>query len=141
MPIKMNLADVKAPEPVKQGWYLATVEKVTEGTSQAGNEKVDISWRIDEVKSNGEAAGRVVFDTLTFTPESLPFAKAKLVAMGIDEDFEGEFDSDELLGANCSIFVTIQKSTANNPDTGEPYPDRNRVSKVKPATGAGKLFG
>ena len=135
MAIRVNLSQVKALEPVSVGWYPCTVERATEGVSQNGNPKIDLQWKIDE----GPNAGRIIFDTLTFTENAMPIVKMKLVNMGFDADYEDELSAEDFIGLSAELYVTIEASRGSDAD-GNPYPDRNRVSKMRPQSHQPELF-
>jgi hypothetical protein len=122
----VDFSDIADLGPVDPGTYVASIVKATPGMSQSGNPKIDVSWKIEE----GDYEGRQVFDTLSFHPNALSITKAKLLNMGFPEDFSGAIDPEDLLGITATLTVTIEKSTAINDETGEPYPPRNRVTRI-----------
>ena len=56
--------------------------------------------------------------------------KRKLLNLGFPEDFSGEIDPEDLIGVTATLTVSVEKSTQINPETGEPYDPRNRVSRI-----------
>lgn len=135
MSFVVNLADIKeAFELLPEDEYLASLASAQPGTSNSGHPKIDLQWRIEE----GEHEGRQIYDTLSFHPKSMYRVKQTLVALGVDEN--GEVDVEEVLnelieeGAQATLVVAIKKSDGVNRDTGEPYPDRNRIVRAKPAS-------
>ncbi len=118
-----NIADLG---PIPGGVYEASIVKATPGQSQSGFPKIDTSWKVEE----GEFEGRQIFDTLAFHPNALPMTKRKLLNLGFPEDFSGEIDPEDLIGVTATLTVTVEKSTQINPETGEPYADRNRVGRI-----------
>ena len=122
--------EVQGLEPVPAGTYLASVTKATEGISKKDNPKIDLQWTIeneDEPKLNG----RIIFDTMVFTEKALFRVKQVLEAGGFDEDFDGDVGEEDFLGITAILIVDIESSTQIDEATGEPYPPRNRVKRVK----------
>ncbi len=129
----IDFSQVEDLKPIPEGVYLATVTAAKAGKSKAGNDKIDITWKVEE----GEFEGRNIFDTMTFTEKSMYRVKATLLGLGFDETFSGEIVPDDLVGKTASIVVTIEQNEGQvDPDTGEPYSPRNRVKKVKPVSAA-----
>lgn len=123
---EVDFSEIKDLGPVSPGTYNASIVTAKPGMSQTGNPKIDVAWSIVE----GEYENRRIFDTLSFHPNALPITKGKLRGIGFPDDFSGGIDPEDLVGVSATLIVTIQKSTAVNPDTGEPYPDRNRISRI-----------
>lgn len=121
----INFANVQSLDPVPTGSYTATIVKAEQGISKAGNEKIDLQWRIE----GGAHDGRVIFDTLTFTEKALFRVKATLQGLGFPKDFKGNVNAEDLIGRTAKITVDIQAGTGTD-ETGEPYQPRNRIKKV-----------
>lgn len=121
----INFAKVQGLEPLPAGVYTATIVKAEVGTSKAGNEKIDIQWKVE----GGKHDGRVIFDTLTFTEKALFRVKATLKGLGFPADFRGEVKPEDLVGRTAKITVDIQPGNGIDA-SGEPYAARNRVKKV-----------
>lgn len=128
--LSVDFSQIADLGPIPGGVYDASVVSAKPGVSQSGYPKIDLAWKVEE----GEFEGRQIFDTLAFHPNALPMTKRKLLNLGFPEDFSGEIDPEDLLGANATLTVTIQKSENINPETSEPYPDRNRVNKISGGT-------
>lgn len=122
----IDFSKVQGLEPVDVGTYTATITKAEAGTSKAGNEKIDIQWKIE----GGKYDGRVIFDTLTFTEKALFRVKATLTALGFSKNFKGDVDPNKLVGKTAKLTVDIQPGNGVDPDTGEAYPSRNRIKKI-----------
>lgn len=122
----IDFSAVTGIEPLPADKYIATVVEATEGQSGKGNTKIDLKWKV----VGGKYDGRMIFDVLTFTPQTAFRVKNTLMGLGFPRDFKGEVRVAELIGKNASITVDIQASTQVDPDSGEPYPPRNRVKKV-----------
>jgi len=121
----INFAQVQTLEPLPPGNYTATIIKAEPGVSKAGNEKIDIQWRIE----GGQYDGRVIFDTLTFVDKALFRVKNTLMGLGFPKDFKGEVRPEDLVGKTAKITVDVQAGNGID-ETGEPYQPRNRVKKV-----------
>jgi hypothetical protein len=125
--------DVQGLEPIPAGIYLATITKATEGVSKAGNEKIDCQWTV-EAEDDPKLNGRILFDTLVFTEKALFRVKQVMEASGaFEDDFDGEVEAADFLGITAMLVVDIEESTQVDDATGEPYPPRNRVKRVKKA--------
>ena len=127
----IDFSQVEDLKPIPQGTYLASVVEAKPGVSQNQNPKIDLRWKIEE----GEFENRNVFDTLTFTVKALGRVKSTLMALDFPADFQGEVNPDDLVGKTAYIVVDIEASEQVNPETGEPYPPRNRVKRVKSVSG------
>lgn len=126
---RINFGDIKELDPIPDGKYDAVIAKAEFGLSQKQQPKCDIRWKIEE---EGDFAGRVVFDTLSFAPNALWRVKEVLVALGFEEDFNDELTTDMLLGMRGVITVATEQQTQINPATGKPWPARPRVKAVAP---------
>lgn len=122
----IDFSEVKGIEPVPVDTYLATIQTATEGESNTGNPKIDLQWKIE----SGQYAGRIIFDTLAFTQNSMFRVKNTLIGLGFPKNFKGAVEASELVGKTAMITVDIQTSTQLD-DNGDPYPARNRIKKVK----------
>lgn len=123
----IDFGSVKGLEPIPAGNYLASIIKAESGQSKAGNQKIDIQWKID----GGQYDGRVIFESLVFTEKTLFRVKNTLLGLGFDKNFNGEITSEMLVNKVATISVDIEISTQVDPETGEPYPPRNRIKKVQ----------
>ncbi len=128
--LSVDFSQIADLGPIPGGVYDASVVSAKPGVAQSGYPKIDLAWKVEE----GEFEGRQIFDTLAFHPNALPMTKRKLLNLGFPEDFSGEIDPEDLLGASATLTVTIQKSENIDPETSEPYPDRNRVNKISGGT-------
>lgn len=133
MPV-IDFSEVKGLEPIPAGTYRAECVKATAGISKKGNPKIDLQWKVQQ----GDYEGRIVFDTLTFTDNSLGVVKSKLAGMGlagavVDTDELDEF-AEQIVGITADIAVVIRVGDGTNQETGEPYNDSNRVTKIHAVT-------
>lgn len=122
--------DVQGLEPVPAGIYLASVTKATEGTSKAGNEKIDLQWSLEDPE-DPKLSGRIIFDTMVFTEKALFRVKQVLEAGDFADDFDGDVEAKDFMGITALLVVDIEESAQIDEATGEPYPPRNRVKRVK----------
>jgi len=122
----INFAQVKGLEPLPVGVYTATIVRAEVGVSKAGNEKIDLQWKVE----GGPHDGRIIFDTLTFTEKALFRVKATLRGLGFPDNFRGEVKPGQLVGKAAKLVVDIQLGEGVDEATGEAYPPRNRVKKV-----------
>lgn len=123
----IDFSSVQSLDPVPNGTYNAEIVHAEEGVSKAGHPKMDLRWKITE----GEHAGRQIFDSMSFHPSALWRTKATLQALGFPETFNGELGAEDLVGREAQLVVTLE-SGRTDPATGEPYPDRNRITRVRP---------
>jgi len=121
----IDFTDVPDLKPLEPGVYEAYIEKAEEGTSKTGNAKIDIQWKV----TDGAGVERTIFDTLSFHPKALFRTKKVLRALGFAEGFSGEVDAETLAGLQAMITIAIEPSNGAD-ESGEPYPERNRVIKV-----------
>ena len=122
----INFATVKGLEPLPVGVYNATIVKAEAGKSKAGNDKIDIQWKVE----GGPQDGRLIFDTMTFTEKALFRVKATLLGLGFPENFRGDVKPETLVGKSAKLTVDIQAGDGVDESTGVAYPARNRVKKV-----------
>lgn len=110
------------------GQYIASVVKAETAMSKASNEMINLQWKV----SGGKFDGRIIFDQLVFAEKSLFRVKRTLLGLGYPKDHKGNIDPNLLVGKSAMLTVDIEESTQIDPETGEPYPPRNRVKKVAP---------
>jgi hypothetical protein len=129
----IDFSEIKGMELLPDGWYNASIVSAKPGVSQNKNPKMDLRWKIE----GGEHDGRQLFDTLTFSPESLWRVKLTLQALGFPKDFKGAVQPEDLLGLTAAIHVSVESGKQIDPATNEPYPPRNRVDRVRASGGKG----
>lgn len=132
--------DIKTPEPVPAGNYLAEIIHGEEAVSKAGNEMIKLRWQVQmDDDGDDEHQGRIVFDNLVFAFSSesdVPLQRIKscMTACGWDADYDGEVTGEDFVGKVAKIGVGIRQSSGVNEATGEPYPPQNNVRNYKPMT-------
>lgn len=128
----IDFSAIPEMSPVPTGKYNATVVNATPGRSRASNSpKIDIRWKLDD----GEFAGRLVFDTISFHPNAQWRAKKTLQAINpdvFDKSFNDAVDVNDLIGMSAVIQVVLDTQPGINDQTGEPYEPRNKVANVLP---------
>jgi hypothetical protein len=129
----IDFTQVKSLEPIPSDKYLAEITHAETGTSQKGNVKIAITWTV----IGGAFDGRKVYDNMTFTPDSAWRAKQTLQALGWSKDFVGDIEAEELIGLQAYIAVGLDEQHGVD-ESGDEYPPRNKVLKVKPASTAAK---
>lgn len=120
---------------VTDGKYPATISKAKAGKSQAGNPKIDLIWKINDDETVPEQfRGARIYDTLTFSAESLWRVKLVLTALGMGEI---TVDTDELVELAAEMMdqeacITVGQEPGRGVDgNGDPRPPRNRVVKTE----------
>lgn len=129
----IDFSEVKDLVPIPNGPYDAEISFAQEGVSKAGNQKIELRWKV----LGGEFANRLVFDNLTFTPNALFRVKQCLAALGWDVKAKGsqEIGAADLVGLQATIVVGLDKQEGTD-ESGEEYAPRNKVIKYKPVGSA-----
>ena len=130
MPV-IDFTQIEGPKLLPDGKYLAKVVHAEDGLSTQNHPKTELRW---EIMAPEEYAGRVIFDIISYHPDVLWRAKQALIGLGFDETFQGEITASELEGREATITVKVEKGTKTDPSTGNPYPDKNKVSKIAPVS-------
>jgi hypothetical protein len=124
----IDFTQVQSLDPLPDGIYNVEIVSAQEGSSKTGNPKIDIRWKV----TDGAYEGRQIFDSMSFHRDALWRTKKTLQALGFDDDFNGEVTSDMLISRQATVTVITEHSNQVDPTTGEPYPDRNKVTRVNP---------
>ena len=110
-----SLNEVEASKPftvLEKGKYPVRVMNITEGTSLAGNTKVDFEL---EVINHPTYSGRKLFGGITPGSEAaLPFVRAALEAFGVSWDDEG-FVPNHFIGKTALAVVDVDVKDPNKP--------------------------
>jgi len=122
----IDFSDVKGLEPIPVGDYLCSLVAAEETVSKAGNEMINLRWKVEE----DEFEGRIIFDAMVFTEAAMFRVKQTLRGLGFPKNFAGEIDVEGLVGRTAMLLIDIENSTQTD-DDGDPYPPRNRVKKVR----------
>lgn len=135
--IVLDFADVPLSDLIPAGDYQAEIISAVPGKSKnSGSYKMDLRWRITE----GDMTNRQVLHSLSFHPNAMSMAKQTMKALGFDVSGKVTLTPADWVGLNATIHVDVEHSKNNDPATGEPYPDRNRVKRVKRAANVADLF-
>lgn len=126
--IIIDFSDVKE-DLVPAGKYLAEMVACKAGKSKAGAAKLDVRWKI----LTGDYANRQILDNMSLHPNRLVQIKQQLLAMGFDVSGQLRINPTEMIGRTATIVVDIEKSKNDDPETGEKYPDRNRIKGIRKA--------
>ena len=102
---KIDFNKVGDAGPLPDGEYFCRIERVERSQSQYGDEM----WKVRLAVQGGPHAGRVIYDNLTFSAESLP--RVKLLCACIRLDLSGELDltPDMLRGRDVRVRVGTEK--------------------------------
>jgi hypothetical protein len=103
--INLDFSEVQSFEAIPDGKYVATIEKVEEKTSQAGNQMLNVTFAI----ADGEYAGRKIFDNYVLTPKSLWRLKQLLSSLGVDASGAVDLDPTDLIGRAVIIDVNSEE--------------------------------
>lgn len=118
---------------VTDGNYLASIVHSVPGLSKKGEKKIELRWKIDE----GVLEGVTIFDNMSFAPGALARTRQALIGAGFPADYNGSVAeiAAELLGIQALVTVktSTKPSTQIDPATGDPYPVRPQVVRIRPA--------
>jgi len=115
---------------IDRGTYIFEIanEPVVEKAKTSDNMKVSVELRCQD---EGEFKGQAVYDTIILTPKAEWKLCHLVLACGTqtrEEMKENGVDLSLLKGSTCEAEITIEAG-GMNPQTGQRYPDRNRVSR------------
>jgi hypothetical protein len=129
---------------VPDGDYLALVTFSEPDISKAGHKKINLRWKI----TDGDYEGVVLFDNMSFAPGALWRTQQSLIGCGFPEDYAGSVRDIALEMLNVEALISVKTdtkpSTQIDPATGEPYPQRPRIIRIRPAdtmSSIGAAFG
>lgn len=126
----IDFGEVPDLGPVPEGDYFASIVKSVPGKAQSGYGKIDLRFRVED----GDHEGRILFETLSWHPDALPYTKRKLIALGWeDKPGEQSIQPEDLEGISAYLTVIIDQSGKIDESTGEPYPPRNKITRISPA--------
>lgn len=130
--LDIDLTQIKGAELLPDGEYVFEVEQAKTGRSKNGNPKITLQLKVVE----GSFQDQKHFEDLTLiSGYAGELALTALEALGIPRDFKGNLREalSGVIGTRIIANVGTQASKAINPETKQPYPPRNRLSKVKAA--------
>lgn len=129
--IVLDFSAVPDSDLLPEGEYQAEIVSAIPGKSKQGHPKMDLRWRI----IMSEFASRQVMQNISFHPNALVMAKQTMKALGFDVTGKITLSPSDWIGLPATIKVEVERGTHVDPSTGEPYPPRNRVKRVKKAVG------
>lgn len=89
-------------KPIPEGQYKCKVDKVTLQSTQKGDEM----WLLELVVTDGDYAGRKVFDRIVFSAAAYP--RAKLVLGRLGQDVSGIWEGEPDCITGVEAFVTVE---------------------------------
>ncbi len=130
-------ASTGTPEPVPPGEYLLQVEAAEAGPTK---DQTGVLLKVTHGVVSGEFEGRKIFNQYNIRNKSaqaqnigISELKALALACNIDWDIVRQ-DTDALLYKPYTAIVGFAKEQIN-PNTGQPYPTKNRIMKYITASG------
>jgi len=117
-PIHLDMSE-SSNRGLEEGFYPVRVEKIEEGQSKAGNQKLSVRF----VVTDGPSAGRSQFDNFTLVKQALWKLNNFLTALGFDKDELASKDfilePEDLVMRELVIEVRPQKRTMPDGSTQE----------------------
>lgn len=129
---RVNFNAIKGLTPLPDGKYDVVITKAVAGVSKAKLPKMDLTLVVED-NDDETLNGRKIYDTISFADNALWRVKALLLALGYEEDFDGEITAADLEGEHLCVTVAAEEQTQINPATGKPYEARPRVKAFAPA--------
>lgn len=127
----IKFSDIKGLPSIDDDKYDVVIREAKPGMSKKKQPKMDLTLVIENCE-NDALNGRKIYDTLSFADNAKWRVKLFLLALGYEEDFEGEITPQELVGSHLCVTVATEADTQINPDTGKPYTPRPRVKAFSP---------
>jgi len=121
----MEAVAAQSFEVIPKGIYPAVVENVEFKMSSTDQPM----WSITFVLTDGDFAGRKIFDNMSFAPKALPFTKARLARLA-PELISNRFNPKAIAESGDLIGKTIKLKTKIEPYNGE---DQTRIASYLPA--------
>ena len=105
--------DIAVGQPLKPGWYPAVVERVTDGTTKAGDEMIKVVLNLLEAETHTDDKVANVKLTTQFMPKYPAFARTFLTALGADvsgkvkadKSATFELNADTAEGKRLEVYV------------------------------------
>lgn len=111
----IDMTGVSTNQVVEPGKYHANFTKAELRDSANGNKRISAMFTIDDPYQT-EMNGKKIFTNYTLVPESLPFLKRDLIALGVDEDeIQGKFDVMEKFASLAGTKVMADVKVQTNP--------------------------
>jgi len=100
-----NVQDAKNYSPLPEGTYPCQVSDVEEAFTRNADEMFKLVFEV----TDGEFAGRRIFDNLVFSDAALKRAKMILSRLGVDVSGEVDLTPDMLVKKQCLVSVAIEE--------------------------------
>lgn len=136
---KVDLSETREFKTPGEGTYLATFRTVKVGTSQAGNNKLDIMLELTEAfdPGNDEFVGQNVFDhPVTEGPGAWRISQIMEAAFGHKPEPDEAFDTNDFV--DLPVLVEIIHEVWEEEDDGDGSV-RARINKYKMVEGGGVI--
>lgn len=117
----------KGGEPIPEGVYYLRCDKATFKTSKKGQPMVEAQLTVFGPEEAEQYHGRKVFEIFMLAGDGAFRVRQFFEAAGENEDFQLE-DTDQFLTREVAAVVGIEKER-KDPDTGQEYSARNRISR------------
>jgi hypothetical protein len=144
--VRINMRDL-GTEELNDGIHAVRVSKADERASRAGNAYLGIEL------VDAESGRFVLFDNLMLAGAGAAFTRKKLQALGVESDFNGELNPQELVGMTAFVAtvweeyegkrrlkVDVSVGGAGYYPAAEPPQGFEPIQK-RPEVGAGELDG
>ncbi len=95
--------------PVPEGLYTCRLSEIDTDLTKFGDEKWKLRWTIE----SGEHIGRILFDSLVFSPKAMPRVKALCECLGLDVSGEVSLEPPMLLDRRALVLTIIGDYTDN----------------------------
>ena len=131
IPNAPRLGDMPSGEPVPEAIYHVRCDKADFKVAK-GEKKTPmaaVTFTIFGPEEAEEFHGRKLFENLMLAGEGMFRTRQLLEAAGNGEDFVLD-DTDQLVGIECQAVVQVEKER-KNPENGETYPARNRITRFQ----------
>jgi|TARA_R110002020_G_C16097028_1_gene758354 hypothetical protein len=125
-------------EPLPDGWYAATVEKIEEKVSNAGNTYLNFVLSVAE----GDHAGRKIFDGFHLwhpSSQTVQISQRRLSALFKAAGFSALGNTDDLLFEEVQVRVRV-RAGSNGYDPSNEVRDYRSAGTAKPSVKS-KAFG
>jgi len=123
---KIQFGNVRFTGPLPEGQYTCEIDRVDRMQVECGVEM----WRLRWVVHDAPYQGRLVDDTLVFSPLGMPRVKLLCDSLGIDTTGVVDLEPETLLGGFCVVRVRVEERLLQNKvlfDGYAPAPDAEPI--------------
>jgi len=124
--VKIDFTGVEAYVRCEEGEHIVKLKKIEEGTSQAGNDQLNVTFEVIQ----GTSKGARVMEYFTLTDKALWKLKMYLEAIGSKADGRVALDLDKLIDRTCIVEVLheefdggVRAKISNYKKLNKPDPD------------------